>query len=160
LPRELEGWRSLQGRGPDGSIESDQRVSIARPIVDESEAGARRLGERYWAAVARAARGSVRARETGRGVELRLTGRGPCLLRFGPAEPEHEGRRASCSFPIRGGLLARKAAGAICLSQTPGELRAAVTGFVPRLGALYGIQRRLHVAVSRRYFRSLLEEAS
>jgi hypothetical protein len=160
LPRELEGWRSLQGRGRDGSIESDQRVSITRPVVDEKEGGARRLGERYWAAVARAARGLVRPRETARGVELCLAGHGPCLLRFGPGEQEHDRGQVSCSFPIRGGLLARKPAGAICLSQTPGELRAAVTGFVPRLRALYGIQRRLHVAVSRRYFRSLLEDAS
>lgn len=159
MPRELEGWSSLQSRGPDGSIESEQRVRIARPVVEESEAGAGRLGERYWAAVARGARGLVRPRESGRGVELRLAGRGPCLLRFGPAEQEHDRGRASCRFPIRGGLLAGKPAGAICLSQAPGELCAAVTGFVPRLGALYRIQRRLHVAVSRRYFRSLLEEA-
>jgi hypothetical protein len=159
LPHELEGWRSLQGRGFDGSIESAQRVRIGSPVVPASDAGAGLLGERYWASVARAARGLVRPRSTARGMELRLAGRGPCLLRFGPAEQRHEPTRVSCRFPIRGGLLARRPAGAICLSQTAEELRATVTGFVPRLGTFYGIQRRLHVAVSRRYFRSLLEDA-
>jgi hypothetical protein len=40
------------------------------------------------------------------------------------------------------------------------KLRAAVTGFVPRLGSrpYDRIQRRIHVAISRRFFRSLLED--
>jgi hypothetical protein len=156
---ELEGWRSLQSRGLDGAIESDQRVRFARPVVERTEAGARRLGERYWAEVTRAARGTVRPRETAQGVELRLLGHRPCLLRFGRAETAHDRDRVSCRYPIRGGVLTRKPTGAICLSQTRDELRAAVTGFVPRLGALYGLQRRVHVSISRHYFRSLLDEA-
>jgi hypothetical protein len=46
-------------------------------------------------------------------------------------------------------------------SQSNGsELRAALTGFVPRLGArpYDRIQRRIHVAISRRFFRSLVGE--
>ena len=66
-------------------------------------------------------------------------------------------------YAIRGGILTRHPGGAIRLSQTGGdepELRAAVTGFVPRLhGALYEqIQRRLHVAISRRYFERVIDE--
>ena len=70
-----------------------------------------------------------------------------------------------CRYPIRGGLLARRPAGSITLSQRdsePPELCAAVVGFVPRLGRspLYDqLQRRVHVALSRRYLRRLLDEA-
>jgi hypothetical protein len=119
MQHELEGWRSVHGRGADGSIESDERVTAASPVVGRSEAGARLLGERCWHEVASA---------------------------------------------IRGGLLARRPGGALTLSQTGAgrpELRAAVHGFAPRLGSRPDdrIQRRLHVAVSRRYFRSLIDEA-
>ena len=39
------------------------------------------------------------------------------------------------------------------------ELRAAVTGFFPRLGVPLGfVQRRLHAAISRRYFARLIAE--
>lgn len=158
MRRELEGWRSLQSRGPDGAIESDQRARVTRPVVEHTAAGALRLGERYWEEVSRAARGAVRRRENAHGVELRLLGRGPCLLRFGSAETGHDREIVFCRYPIHGGALTRKQAGAICLSQAPDELRAVVTGFVPRLRTLYGLQRRLHVAVSRRYFCSLLDE--
>ena len=163
MPRELEGWRSVQDRGPDGAIGSDERVKAARPVVERSERGARRLGERYWLEITSASRGTVRTRETEEGVEMRLFGRGPCLLRFGRAETAHGLEGVSCRYAIRGGILTRHPGGAIRLSQTGGdepELRAAVTGFVPRLhGALYEqIQRRLHVAISRRYFERVIDE--
>jgi hypothetical protein len=63
-----------------------------------------------------------------------------------------------------GGLLARLPAGMLTLSQSsepPYELRATVTEYVPRLGTrLYEhLQRRIHVAISRRFFRALIEEA-
>jgi hypothetical protein len=171
---ELEGWRSAQARGPDGAIESDERVRAARPVVPFAEAGARRLGDRYWREITRASRGVVRSRRAAAGPELRLLGRGPCLLRFAPAEIAHEPDRVSCRYPIVGGLLAQRPGGSLELSQTGSaqpELRAAVTGFVPRLGlrpgfprwsgALYDqVQRRLHVSISRRYFRRLIDEAS
>ena len=164
MPRELEGWRSLAGRTADGAIESDERVQAARPVVEVSEAGARRLGDRYWREVTRASRGVVRSSEERDGVELRLLGRGPSLLKFAAAETVADEDQVSCRYAIRGGALARRAGGALTLSQTgrhEPELRAAVTGFAPRLrGALYEqVQRRLHLAISRRYFRRLIDEA-
>ena len=162
MQRELQGWRSIHGPGPDGAIDSDERVTAARPVVERSEAGARSLGERYWQEVSRASRGLARGCTTTDGLELRVLGRGPSLLRFGGPELLSDREVVSCGYPILGGLLARRAGGAISLSQTAGdepELRAAVTGFVPRLGGLYRIQRRAHVAISRRYFRRLIHEA-
>lgn len=144
-----------------------------RPVVASTADGARRLGDHYLREVARASRGVVRVRGAPAGPELRLLGRGPCLLRFAPPETVHEPGNVACRYSILGGLLAQRPGGALELSQTgtdEPELRAAVTGFVPRLGlrpgfprwsgALYDhVQRRLHVAISRRYFRRLIEEA-
>lgn len=162
----LEGWRSQQGRGADGTIESDERVTARRAVVPANEAGARELGDRYWDEVAAATLGLVRLRAASDGSELRV---GPVgILRFGPAETAASEDGIVCRFPIRGGLLARRPGGALVLSQsgaTQPELRAAVTGFVPRLGlrrhSPYDLlQRRAHVAVSRRFFRRLLHEAA
>ena len=153
----LEGWRSIHERGEDGAIESDERVGASRAVVPATEAGARLLGERYWLTVRRASFGLVRLRAAGDGSVLRLAG--APLLRFAPAERAAGTNGVRCSFPIRGGLLARRPGGALVLSQsTDNELRAALTGFVPRLGArpYDRIQRRIHVAISRRFFRSLI----
>lgn len=165
VPVELQGWRSVQGRRPDGAIDSDERVTVDRPVVNPSEAGAWSLGGRYWREVRDASHCLVGARTTTDGLELRLFGRGPCLLRFGRPEIAGTADGVSCRYPILGGLLARRPGGALTLSQTGGgepELRAAVTGFVPRLrGPLYAqIQQRAHIAISRRYFRRLIGEAS
>lgn len=168
---ELEGWRSVQGRGLDGTIDSDERVTATRPVVEMAESGASELGRRYWAEVQRASLGFVRLHVTRDGSELELHPLGARLLRFGPAELHAGVDSVACRFPIRGGLLARREGGALLLSQSGGsipELRAAVTGFVPRLslrpgyppwtGTLYDhLQRRIHVAISRRFFRSLIE---
>jgi hypothetical protein len=163
LRRELEGWRSLQGRSADGAIESDERVHAAGPVVDRSERGARRLGELYWPEVTRASRGVVRHRITPDGVELRLLG-ALCLLRFGQAQTAYDADSVGCKFAIQGGALARRAGGTVSFFQVGAnepELRAAVCGFVPTLrGPLYEhVQRRLHLAISRRYFRRLIDEA-
>ena len=165
MQAELQSWRSVQGRGPDGAIHSDERVTVARPVVERSDVGASRLGERYWREVRRASHGLLRGRVTEGGLELRLLGRGPSLLRFNRVEIAHDRDGVSCRYPILGGMLARRPGGALTLSQSSGdepELRAAVNGFVPRLrGPFYAqIQRRAHVAISRRYFRRLIEEAS
>lgn len=155
----LEGWRSVQERREDGAIESDERVSASRAVVPATQAGARILGERYWLTVRRSSFGFVRLRETRDGSVLRLAG--APLLRFAPAELGAGANGVRCSFPIRGGLLARRAGGMLMLSQSNGsELRAALTGFVPRLGVrpYDRIQRRIHVAISRRFFRSLIGE--
>jgi hypothetical protein len=155
----LEGWRSVQERGEGGAIESDERVSASRAVVPVTQAGARLLGERYWLTVRRTSFGLLRLRAAREGSVLRLGG--APLLCFAPAELAAGANGVHCSFPIRGGLLARRAGGTLVLSQSnSGELRAALTGFVPRLGArpYDRIQRRIHIAISRRFFRSLIGE--
>jgi hypothetical protein len=155
---DLEGWSSI--RAADGSTES---VLMHRPVVARSGEGARRLGDCYWAAVAEASRGLIRPHRTGTGVELRVLGRGPVLLRMAGPETAVDARGLSCRYRIVGGLLARLPAGTLTLAQLsepPYELRATVTEFVPRLstGLYEHLQRRIHVAVSRRFFRALLQE--
>ena len=153
----LEGWRSFAQRDEDGAIESDERVLVSRPVVPATEAGARLLGEHYWYTVRRASFGLVRLRGTREGTVLRLA-RAP-LLRFAPAELSAGDDGVRCSVPVSGGLLARRPGGTLVLSQSPdGELRAALRGFVPRLASrpYEWIQRRIHVAISRRFFRRLI----
>lgn len=165
MRRELDGWRSAHHRGPDGGIESDECVRLAGPVVERSPAGALELGRSYWREVEQASRGAVRVRAVGEELGLRLLGVGPVLLRFGPPEVAVDQAGVRCRYPIRGGLLARRPIGSITLSQResePQELCAAVTGFVPRLGRtpLYDqLQRRVHVRISRRYFRRMLRES-
>lgn len=169
----LKGWRSAQGAGPHGTIDSDERVTAMRPVVEIAESGARELGRQYWAEVQRASLGFVRLHVTREGSELELHPLRARLLRFGPTELHAGADGVACRFPIRGGLLARREGGALLLSQSGGsipELRAAVSGFAPRLGLRPGyprwtgtlydhLQRRIHVAISRRFFRSLIEGA-
>jgi hypothetical protein len=155
---DLEGWRSM--RASDGSSES---VLMYRPVVAHSDEGARSLGDRYWAAVATASRGFVRPRRTRNGVDLRILGRGPVLLRLTGPETAVDATGLSCRYRIAGGLLARLPAGTLTLAQLSApayELRATVTEFVPRLstGLYEHLQRRIHVAVSRHFFRALLDE--
>jgi hypothetical protein len=85
-----------------------------------------------------------------------------------------DGSQASSRFPILGGALARNPGGSITFAQTLApalELRTTVDGFMPRLGAgtggaistralLWEIQRRLHVAISRRYLARLVDQAA
>jgi hypothetical protein len=162
----LDGWRSSHHRGPDGGIDSDECVRVARPVVARSPAGALELGRRYWHEVERAGRGAVRLRPAGEELRLRLLGVGPVLLRFGPPEVAVDDAGVRCRYPIRGGVLARRPVGSIMLSQSasePCDLCAVVAGFVPRLGRtpLYGqLQRRVHVRISRRFFRRLIREAA
>ncbi len=144
---------------PDGAVESEQRAHLPRPVVPDTEEGANRLGAEYWEAVRAATFGLVRPRTTTAGVELR--GVGVVLLAFGPAETVVGDDRVACAFPIRRGLLVRLPGGAITLAQTAGpEIRSTITGFHPRLGGpLYSqVQRRFHLAVSRRYFRRLVRK--
>ena len=166
MQRELEGWRSTQTRGDDGVVHSAERMHANRPVVACSPAGALHLGERYFSEVRRVTRGVLRRRDTASGVELRLFAVGPSLLRFGPPELQVSADRVSCRYPIYGGLLARRPGGAITLSQRgtkEPELGATVTAFVPRLALplLYDrLQHRLHVRISRRFFRRLIAEAA
>ena len=172
MPHRFDGWLSTQLRTDSGSIESDQSIRVGGPVVANSDQGARLLGRLYWLEIVRTSRGLVRAREHGGGVELRLAGRGPALLRFGPLEVVVEEHRVACRYPIRGGLLALREGGALVLSQVGGErpeLHTAVNGFFPRFGVRAGfprwsgplyelVQRHVHVAISRRYFARVLAQ--
>jgi hypothetical protein len=110
-------------------------VCVARPVVEFSNQGARVLAGRYWLEVSRVSRGLVRRRDTSLGLKLRLLGRGPCLLSFGPTQRTSDVNEVRCRYPIAGGLLTRQPGGELSLSQSgshPAELRAAVRAFVPR----------------------------
>ena len=168
-----ESWSSTQTRSAGGAFESVQQIAFPAPVVEHSEAGARRLGELYWREVERSTFGLIRTRASADGLEVRLLGIGPALLRFG--EPTHDVSSASvsCLYPIRGGLLARAPAGSISFTQTgmdAVDVRSAIMGFFPRLavrrqwrrwqGLLYPqIQARLHVALGRRYFARLWRDS-
>jgi|RhiMetdeSRZDD1v2_1073273.scaffolds.fasta_scaffold143171_2 hypothetical protein len=168
----LYGWS--HSRSPVGSFESIQRVKVPAPVVEHSAAGAKRLGDVYWSEIDHSLYGLIRARERSGVLELRVFGVGPALLRFGPPEHLVTPAAVTCRYPILGGLLTRMPTGTISFTQTTGtevELSSAIHGFFPRLaprrlrrgwnGVLYHqIQARLHVALGRRYFARLREEAT
>jgi hypothetical protein len=170
---DVNGWQTWQRQTRDGAVESEQRVVLREPVVEFSPAGAECLGLAYWREVERVTRGVVRPRERYGTLELRLFGRGPALLRFGRPALEATDRLVSCSYPIHGGLLAQRPVGEIVFTQVGGSppiVRSTIRGFFPSLaarqgerdwtGALYSqVQSRAHVAISRRYFARLIEEA-
>jgi len=170
---EVDGWQAWEGQRDDGAVESEQRVVLSTPVVEFSVAGAEHLGRAYWREVERITWRLVRARDRQGAIELRLLGRGPSLLRFGPPTIEATTTLVCCTYPIDGGLLARRPAGEIVFAQVgDGQpvVRSAIRGFFPSLasrtaspdwtGALYNrVQSRIHVVVSRRYFARLIAEA-
>ena len=169
--RRLSGWHSEQQLSAAGAVDSTQRVLTGEPVVPDTPAGAARLGEVYWAEVRRATAGLVRPRATSAGLGLRLLGRGPALLCFGPPVLAASGAETRCAFPIRGGALARVPGGEIAFEQVAGdqvELSSTIRGFFPALaapgaprwaGLLYSHgQRRLHQAISRRFFLRLTSD--
>ena len=166
----LTGWETLERVLESGGFESRQRVLVAEPVVEASEAGARTLGVTYWQAVDRFTRSGVRATWTGGGGKLKLLG-GATLLTFGPPELSFDGGLVSCRHAIQGGLLALRAGGYVALEQRPEggrqELSVKVEGYVPSLAARAGApswtgmlyakgQSPFHAAVSRRYFELLV----
>jgi hypothetical protein len=166
----VTGWETSERVLESGAFESRQRVLVAEPAVEASEAGARTLGITYWRAVDRFTRGGVRASWTGDGGRLKLLGVAT-LLTFGPPQLSLDGRLVSCQYPIQGGLLALRAGGSVTLAQRPDgdqqELSVTVEGYLPRLAARAGApawtgmiyakgQTPFHAAVSRRYFELLL----
>jgi len=166
----VTGWETSERVLESGSFESRQRVLVASPVVEASEAGARTLGVTYWQAVDRFTRGGVRASWRGGGGKLKLLG-GATLLTFGPPELSFEGGVVSCRHAIEGGLLALRAGGSVTLAQQPEgdqqELSVTVAGYLPRLAARAGAppwtgmlyakgQSPFHAAVSRRYFELLM----
>ena len=170
---ELDGWESWQGQRDDGAVESEQRVLLRAPVVEFSVTGAEHLGRLYWREVERITGRLVQTRERQGSIELRLLRRGPALLRFGAPTIEATTTLVCCSYPIEGGLLARRPGGEIFFAQTGDPspvVRSAIRGFFPSLasrdaspdwtGALYNrVQSRIHLAVSRRYFARLIAEA-
>ena len=161
-------------RRPPAPVRSCQRVALARPVVEESPAGARTLGNRYWHAVERATGGLVRHVPTaGGGCALRLRTGGPPLLSFAAPRVAVEAGSVRCSYAILGGLLAQRAGGALAFEQRRGstlELSSTVEGFHPRLAARPGmpawsgglylhVQARIHRAIVRRYLAELIGDA-
>jgi hypothetical protein len=132
--------------------------------------GMTRSGLREWESTQRqTALGAVESEQ-----RVQLLRRRPLLLAFGqPIMTLTEGC-LRCCFPITGGLLAYQPGGEILFAQDQvGDrlwLRSTITGFFPALaarpgepdwtGALYSqVQRRIHLAISRRYFSRLIGEA-
>jgi hypothetical protein len=170
----LREWESTQRQTALGAVESEQRVRLLWPVVDGSAHGAQRLGSAYWREVERFTFGLVRSRQGVEGVELRLLGRRPLLLAFAQPVTDIAEGSVRCCYPITGGLLAHQPGGEIVFAQDQlGDrlwLRSTITGFFPALaarpgepdwtGALYSqVQRRIHLAISRRYFSRLITEA-
>ena len=166
----MTGWETSERVLESGGFESRQRVLVAEPVVEASEAGARTLGVTYWQAVDRFTRSGIRASWTGGGGKLKLLG-GATLLTFGPPELSFEAGLVSCRHAIQGGLLALRAGGSVSLAQRPEgdqqELSVTVEEYLPRLAARAGappwtgmlyakVQSPFHAAVSRRYFELLL----
>ena len=133
------------------------------------------LGATYWREVERLTRGLVRSRRRNNGLELRVARGGPTLLRFGNPQLSVTTDAVSTTYPIVGGMLARRAAGSITLSmhgRADGvELRSAIAGYHPTLAARPGapawtgelydqIQARVHARVSRRYFQRLIDRVA
>jgi len=172
-PRRKGACSSSLTRSSSGAFESVQRTAFSTPVVERSAAGAKKLGEIYWREVQRSTLGVIRVRRSADGVDLRLLGVGPPLLRFGRPEHAVSSTLVRCLYPIRGGLLVRTPGGSISFTQTGSEaveVTSAMAGFFPRLaasrqghrwrGLLYPqVQARLHLALGRRYFARLRQEA-
>lgn len=147
---------------------SERRTLLRVPVVEETTAGARRLGEAYWQEVAAYSRGLVRPRRAVDGVDLVLLRVLP-LLRFGGAEATVGAGLVQCRYPIRGGILASGPGGFLVLSQHSRETvelslavhdyraRLAVEG---RLGARRRLFERLQVPLHERVSRRFLERAA
>lgn len=168
------GWESVEERSKDGAVSSVQRARFGRPVVAFSDEGARQLSSTYWREVERSTRNLVRATESKDGVSLRVLGRGPALLSFGPAEITATPTMVGSGHAIAGGLLARRPSGEIRFEQRTQDdgvlVASAISGFHPTLAARPGMpvwtgelykrgQSRLHVFVGRRYFDCLVQEA-
>jgi hypothetical protein len=172
-PGDNGSWSSAQTRSPSGAFESVQRTAFSKPVVERSAAGAKLLGDVYWREVQRSTLGVIRIRCNADGLDVRLLGVGPALLRFGRPEHAISATIVHCLYPIRGGLLVRTPGGSISFTQAGSdvvEVSSAIAGFFPRLaarrqgrrwhGLLYAqVQARLHVALGRRYFARLWQEA-
>jgi hypothetical protein len=162
-------WSTLERETNEGAVESRQWITLRRELVANDEDGARELGRRYLAEVARFSHGLVRPRVRRDGTSLVLAG-ALTLLRFGHPQLGHDDGSVECRYPIRGGLLVARSGGSLLLAQRPGvEVELFVSGYFPRLGdtgsrrsvrrALYtALQARAHRAVGRRFFEAAVRE--
>ena len=162
-------WSTLERETDEGAVESRQWITVSRELVATDEDGARELGRRYLAEVARFSHGLVRPRPRRDGTSLVLAGI-VTLLRFGRPQLGHHDGSVECRYPIRGGLLVARPGGSLLLAQRPGvELELFVSGYFPRLGGtasrrslrrgLYtAVQARAHRAVGRRFFEAAVRE--
>ena len=96
---ELTGWASTQRIGTDGTVDSEQRVTLDRPVVECSDRGARELASRYWAELQRSGRRLMSVREHAGGIDLRLLGFGPVLIALGPVETAYSPASATREAP-------------------------------------------------------------
>lgn len=150
-----------------------QTIALARPVVAESEPGALRLADAYWAEIRRLTLGLVAVRATERGPEIRLA-RLLTLFRFGPPRAASGPGWYECRLAIVGGLLAKHEGGWLTFTQrtTPrSELEVAVSDYVPTLSserrrrsvrrfAYRQVQERAHAAIGRRYLERMAREAA
>ena len=146
-------------------IEARESATAPGRVVESSREGATRFASSYWLEVEVATRGAVRVRESGGGIELRLLGLRPALIRLGAPTVVAEPGRVSCAYPIVGGLLVGRPGGGLTFEQLdsgPVLLRSTLTDYVPRrAGGLYAfVQTRIHSAVSRRHLARLIAEAA
>jgi hypothetical protein len=166
-----ESGRSTSEQRADGAVESEQRIPAPGPVVEDTERGAAELGAVYWREVERFMRGLVRARVSADGsVKLQLRPGRILLLSFAPPKLSAANGIVRCTYRVSGGLLTRSASGTISFMQEAGPppaLASAISGFFPRFAAAPGrpswtgafyeqVQRRLHLAVSKRYFKALV----
>lgn len=143
---------------------AEQPIADSGSLVDDTKAGARRLGTEYLAEIGRATRGLIKPRTRTHGIDLVLGGR-VTLFAFGPPQATVDGNRTECRFEIRAGLLVGRQGGSLVITQHAGPAPALiveVAGYVPRLdptlggrgvrGFLYReLQERAHSAISRRF---------
>ena len=170
----LREWESTQRQTAHGAVESEQRVRLLRPVVDGSVDGAQRLGSAYWREVERFTFGLVRSRQASTGWGCGCSGGGrSCWPSAGLSQTLPRDR---CAAATRS-PVACSPTNPVARSSSPQDqagdrlwLRSTITGFFPALaarpgqpdwtGALYSqVQRRIHLAISRRYFSGLIGEA-
>jgi len=107
-----------------------------------------RLEQLYWDEIRRATFGVVRFSQGA----IRLFGRWPAVLRFGPLV---DGRRA-----IVGGLMARQPGGSIAWGADGEQTSVAVERYTPILrGPLWRLQLSFHYLVGRRFLARVAREA-
>src|SRR4029078_6174346 len=104
----MTGWETSERVLESGGFESRQRMLVADPVVEASEAGARTLGVTHLQGGGRVSRGAVRASWTGDGGKLKLLG-GATLLTFGRPELSVDGELGSCRHASQGGVTTLRA---------------------------------------------------